>query len=99
MSEEELKKKHNPDCKICGRELTTYFSEDFTGSNEGTCGYKCDYCDGKKQGKKIMLEEVEELIDGLEFTNAIRMNSNLGANTTQDRIKEELKAKLQDKRK
>jgi 6-phosphogluconolactonase/glucosamine-6-phosphate isomerase/deaminase len=39
-------------------------------------------------------QEILDKIDELEFTNIVRMNSNLGANTTQDRIKEYIKQQL-----
>lgn len=50
--------------------------------------------------KKIKEKETKQetslgMIDEFEFTNIIRMNSNLGANPTQDRIKEALKSQLQ----
>lgn len=57
------KKKHNPNCKVCGRELTVYFSEDFIGSNEGTCGFKCDWCDSKEQERQRILKIINEQIE------------------------------------
>jgi hypothetical protein len=43
--------------------------------------------------KTITIEEIENL----DFTNIVRMNSNFGANVTQDRIKEELLKTLGEK--
>jgi hypothetical protein len=62
------------------------------------------YCDNCKAEIAILEQAIAEIekqrqeildkIDELEFTNIVRMNSNLGANTTQDRIKEYIKQQL-----
>jgi len=49
-----------PNCNKCGRELTIYFSEDFAGSNEGTCGFKCDWCDSRTQAISEFKEKLKE---------------------------------------
>jgi hypothetical protein len=41
-------------------------------------------------------KSIKEMIEGLDFSNIIRMNSNLGANITQDRIKDLFLSKIGD---
>jgi hypothetical protein len=57
------------------------------------------YNKGIQESQKgmIKIEDVEKMIEEIEFTNIVRMNSNLGANITQDKIKELLKQSLRKK--
>ncbi|MEK6879890.1 MAG: hypothetical protein AABY22_09800 [Nanoarchaeota archaeon] len=54
---------------------------------------------GGKEATTKLIQEFKDKINEFEFTNIVRMNSNLGANITQDRIKEELLKWLSEKEK
>ncbi len=49
------------------------------------------YLNGCVQGVNGTRKQILKMIDDFDFSNTIRMNSNLGASKTQDRIKKGLK--------
>ena len=63
LTRQDCKKKKQPNCNKCNRELRVYFSEDFAGSNEGTSGWYCDYCDGQKVERERILEIIDKWIE------------------------------------
>jgi len=56
--------------------------------------YLCKSCqrvfDEIEQAREKTLEEVEEVLDNFKFSNIIRLNSNLGADSVQNMIKEQI---------
>jgi len=52
--------------------------------------YPLAFKKGYEQARKLTLKEVKEVLDNFKFSNIIRLNSNLGADSVQNMIKEQI---------